>query len=96
MPQMQNVKYIHNRKLNQDGTITPNGGLTIAYVLGEGFKVVGWAAARCHDKDHYNKKIGRAKASGRLLSNNWFQECEPTPEKEFIQKAAEGYKESGL
>lgn len=93
---MTNVKYIHNRKIQADGTVAPNGGLTVAYVLDGNFKVVGWAAARCHEKDHYNKKIGRAKASGRLLSNSWFQECDPMNEKEFIQRSVEGYKESGL
>lgn len=85
------IKYIHNRKHNSDGTIAPNGGLTIAYVLDKNFQVCGWAAARCHDKDHYNKHIGRAKATGRLQSGRWFQECEPMDEKEFIEKSIKGY-----
>lgn len=92
----QSVKFIHNRKVSKDGHVLPNGGLTIAYVLDNKFKVIGYAPARCHDKDHYNKNIGRAKASGRLRSAKYFQECAPTDEKEFIQKCVNGYKDSSL
>ena len=85
------VKFIHCRNKNQDGSISPQGGLTIAYTLNEKFKVVGWAAARCNDKDIYNKHIGRAKSAGRLLSDKWYQDCPEIDEKSFIQQSQDGY-----
>ena len=91
-----NTKYIHVRKIDNNGVILPNGGLTIAYVLNDQFKVVGYAAARCHSKDHYNKQIGRAKASGRLRSGQYFQHVNEMNEKEFIEKTIKGYNKSNL
>lgn len=69
----KNIKYIHCRNINQDGSVMPHGGLTIAYVLNKSFKVVGWAAAKCCNKDNFNKHVGRMKAAGRLLSAQYYQ-----------------------
>lgn len=85
------IKYIHCRNVDGDGSVMPHGGLTIAYTLNPAFKVVGWAAAKCNIKDTYNKHVGRAKSAGRMLSAAWYQECPEMDEKEFIQQAQEGY-----
>lgn len=89
---VSNIKFIHCRNVNDNGSVTPHGGLTIAYVLDKKFQVIGWAAAKCHVKDLYNKHVGRAKAAGRLLSSKYYQIVKETDEKEFIQKSKEGYK----
>lgn len=88
------IKFIHCRHNNQDGSISPLGGLCIAYVLNAEFKVVGWAAARCAPMDTYNKKIGRMKASGRLLSHTYYQECPEIAEHTFIQQTHDGYQKA--
>ena len=86
-----NVKFIHCRNKNEKGSVTPNGGLTIAFVTDNEFKVIGYAAARCAPMDVFVKQIGRMKASGRLLSDKWYQEVEPIDQKQFVTKAHEGY-----
>ena len=88
-----NVKFIHCRNINPDGTINPHGGLTIAYNINKDFKVVGWAAAKCNFKDTYNKQIGRMKAAGRLLSNKYYLTVAETDEKTFIEKSHNGFKQ---
>lgn len=86
-----NIKYIHCRNLSANNAVLPHGGLTIAYVLNEQFKVVGWAAARCADMNVYNKTIGRMKSSGRLKSHKYYQECPEIDEQTFIKQAKEGF-----
>ena len=86
-----NIKFVHCRNKKNDGSVMPNGGLTIAYVLNGAFKVVGFAAARCNPKDHYNKHIGRMKAAGRLLSSEYYTDVPEIEEKTFIQQSQEGY-----
>jgi hypothetical protein len=47
----------------------------------------------------YNKKVGRMKAAGRLLSSDWYQEVPEIAEQTFIQQAHDGYQqkfEAGL
>ena len=86
----KNIKYIHCRH-SKAGVVSPHGGLTIAYVLNDNFKVVGWAAAKCNSKDVYNKFIGRTKAAGRLLSDSYYQDCPELDEHAFIQQTHDGY-----
>ncbi len=85
------IKYVHCRNKAKDGSVTPHGGLTIAYVLNDAFKVVGFASAKCHTKDNYNKHVGRMKAAGRLLSATYYVDVPETDEKTFIQQAKDGY-----
>jgi hypothetical protein len=87
----KNVKFVHCRNRDALGSIMPNGGLTIAFVTDADFKVVGYAAARCAPIDMFNKQIGRMKSSGRLLSDKWYQEVGGIDQKDFVQKAHEGY-----
>lgn len=66
-------KFIHVRNFVEiEGTpfLMPNpcGGTTIAYSHDPSSGVVAYAYSRCHNKDHYNKKLGRAKSAGRLRS----------------------------
>ncbi len=60
------VKYIHLR-VHKDAFSTypeAKGGITFAYdITGN---TINFTASKCNAKDHYNKKIGRAIAGGRL------------------------------
>ena len=58
---------IHLRTLNEDGTISSNGGCTfyakqIDPTREDGYTI---SEAWCNDKDNYSRKIGRAIAIGR-------------------------------
>ncbi len=96
MPQQvtSKIKFIHCRNLSANNAVLPHGGLTIAYVLNEQFKVVGWAAAKCSNKDVYNKQVGRMKSEGRLSSNEYYQECPEINEQTFINQTHEGFKKN--
>ena len=89
-----NIKFIHCRNVSKNGSVIPHGGLTVAYVLNESFKVVGWAAAKCSNKDVYNKQVGRMKSEGRLSSNEYYQECPEINEQTFINQTHEGFKKN--
>ena len=91
---VSNIKFIHCRNKEKNGTIQPTGGLTIAYNVNSDYKVVGWAAAKCHTKDLYNKHVGRMKASGRLLSVKYYQEAPEIDEATFIKQTQDGYQEA--
>lgn len=85
------IKYVHCRNTNKDGSVMPHGGLTIAYVMNDAFKVVGFASAKCNVKDNYNKHVGRMKSAGRLLSAKYYVDVPETDEKTFIKQAKDGY-----
>jgi hypothetical protein len=57
------MKYIHYRLIS-NGQPKSRGGVTIAYDV-DGDHVY-YAVARCSPKDNYNKRIGRAIATGRF------------------------------
>lgn len=75
------VKFLHYRYYGEferiggsmdvplDYLVSPNGGRTIAYVVMDD-GTLRWASAQCAKEDRYNKKYGRAKAAGRLLSRH--------------------------
>jgi len=88
------TKYIHCRNFKKDGTMIPQGGMTVAYTLDDKFKVVGMAVAKCHSKDMYNKQVGRMKASGRLLSDKYYQDVPESDEMVFIANVQEEYKKT--
>ena len=53
--------------------LSPTGGCTFAFDLKvdhEGNPFLEFSAAVCSDKDHYNKKLGRAIAAGRLAKGD--------------------------
>jgi hypothetical protein len=70
------------------------GGMTIAYAVNQDNKVLGYAGAKCHSNDNYNKKIGRAKATGRMKSATYYQECPELDEKTFINSTLTGYQKA--
>ena len=76
-------KFIHIRN-KIDNKIQGKGGYTIAYesVPGGGFL---YAMAKCHEKDNFNKHLGRVKAQGRLKSFH-FARMSPVEisEKDFV------------
>lgn len=57
--------FFHYRKV-KNGQIEPRGGLTCAVAENKDFILVG--ISKCSKSDHFNKKIGRDKSSGRLYS----------------------------
>lgn len=58
------TKFIHLRKISREGIPKEKGGMTLAYDITD--NSINYTFAWCSDKDHYNKAIGRAVASGRL------------------------------
>lgn len=91
-----NVRFIHCRNLQEDGSISPKGGMTIAYNINkEGF-VVGWAAAKCNIKDTFNKAYGRMKAAGRLLSQDYYNDVPEVSEKSFVEQTVNAYNKKAL
>ena len=64
-------KFLHIRKYNDNLQIQGRGGVTVAYDdLTNGCWMI--AIARCHEKDNFNKRLGRVKAEGRLMSRDQF------------------------
>lgn len=63
------VKYIHLRVYKDEHSTVPEakGGITFAYdITGD---TINFTTSTCNARDHYNKKIGRAIAGGRLACN---------------------------
>ena len=60
------IKFIHLRNVDLDNNILPYGGVTLAYEVSK--EVITYSAAKCNVKDNFCKRIGRAKAEGRLKS----------------------------
>ncbi len=85
------VKFIHIRKIGNDDKPLPNGGMTIAYVIDDTFKVVGMAAARCHSNDRYVKAIGRKKSESRLRSDAYYADVPELSEQDFRDRCFSGY-----
>jgi hypothetical protein len=77
--------FAHLRTLNEDGSIAGNGGMTIAYQVLEvdGHTRIIYSYAKCHEKDRYNKYLGRTKAAGRLKSFDYTQTFTGT-KREFL------------
>lgn len=66
------TKIAHIRLRKTDNTINSNGGVTVAYekLATDTYK---YALAFCHPHDNFNKKLGRAKAIGRMKSKHFIQ-----------------------
>lgn len=67
MSQNNNVKFIHFRYPESNGSFKSRGGRTVAYLEtapGE-FRV---GLSKCHTNDNFNKSLARARAGGRLNS----------------------------
>lgn len=62
------VAYRHIRATEENGTLCPHSGFTIAAEFSGKDQIMAYAVAWCHSKDNYNKHVGRMKAGGRLKS----------------------------
>lgn len=58
---------MHYRYFNMDMEMSSRGGATIAILPADNNKVL-VSIARCNTTDVFNKKVGRAIASGRLIA----------------------------
>jgi hypothetical protein len=88
------IKYLHFRYTTPDvikegtyqpGRVLSTGGMCVAYQLDDNYQVLGFAIARCHKHDNYNKEQGRVKATGRLLSPTYFVQTQ-LDEQEFMAR----------
>ena len=86
------TKFLHIRNQSKEGTTLSHGGLTIAYLLDDKYNVIGFAPARCHINDNYNKKVGRIKSEGRLKSDKFFVQVHEEPENTFLSRCQEMFK----
>lgn len=77
------IKFAHLRIKDKDGHIQPHGGITYAYELNDDNRIIGYAHAKCHEKDTFNKQQGRVKAQGRLKSKRYFEACDVSKEDFF-------------
>ena len=68
------IPFAHIRYKTKDGNIAPHGGITYAYELDDNNKVIGYAKAKCHERDMFCKQQGRVKALGRMKSPRYFKE----------------------
>lgn len=76
VPEHLTVRYSHVRNWKVEMTfkmdggvrryIDEKGGTTVATIL-DGDKIVARGRAKCHPRENYNKRLGRAIALGRAL-----------------------------
>lgn len=67
------IKIAHIRLKKPDETINSNGGVTVAFEKIHESGIYKYAMAFCHPHDNFNKKLGRAKAIGRMKSKHFIQ-----------------------
>lgn len=67
------TKFVHIRHYTWDGKVYAKGGHTIAYNFDPETRQAVYTEAKCNDRDHYNKKIGRAITGGRLAKHGGTQ-----------------------
>lgn len=96
------VNFVHLRyptkEMHLDGSFTcgvsPCGGMTVAYkfLLDEHFNRnrIAVAFSKCDKRDHFNKRVGRIKAAGRLESEK-FCRIVPAPEKYGDRQADQSF-----
>jgi hypothetical protein len=95
------VRFLHYRAYDEQLRTKTNPlgvdsrtGATIAYTEPAEGKPIAWAAAFCHPRDNYNKRIGRIKAMGRLKSAEYIELTNLSDKREFlslIDSEMEGY-----
>lgn len=62
------LAFRHVRVVKGDNKLCATGGFTIAAEFVGKDQIAAYAVAWCHNKDNYNKRVGRMKAGGRLKS----------------------------
>lgn len=88
------AKFLHYREVDEEGMVLPNGGVTVAYVVGE--EGTSYAFAYCSPYDNYSKIYGRAKSSGRLLSDYYVNTAGFTDAPSFISYMDQTMEQEGL
>lgn len=84
---MFKVKFIHIRRHETNGSISPLGGGTVAYEVDSDTGMVSRAASSfCHPRDNFSRHLGRVKAQGRLNSKHWVIELGNIHERDFVAK----------
>lgn len=82
------IKFLHFREYTAVNLfreeVSANGGCTVAYTVSDDNTSVHYAKSVCHYSDNYNKRLGRIKAQGKLLSEKLSQQFKGT-EEEFIR-----------
>lgn len=72
------MQFFHVRHYDNQNQLLAQGGYCFALI--DSSKVAPeftipeyrWGVSKCHEKDTYNKKKGRVRASGRAVSNKFF------------------------
>ena len=62
-------KYMHIRRVDENGAIMSTGGITIAWTGNESLDGIFVHYAECSVRDQYSRKIGRQLASKRLFED---------------------------
>lgn len=84
---MLKVKFIHIRRHDTNGSISPLGGGTVAYEVDSDTGMVSRAASSfCNPRDNFSRHLGRVKAQGRLNSKHWVMEMGNIHERDFVAK----------
>ena len=65
-------KLRHLRIRDKNGVVSNRGGATVAGIIDENGKLINFAVAYCHNKDNFNRAVGKIKATGRLHSDCYF------------------------
>lgn len=71
--------YLKLRNANEPVSIIQNGGYTEALAYSDSGKLIGCSRAYCNPSDTFNRKIGRAIATGRL-SKKLYSTKQHTPQ----------------
>jgi hypothetical protein len=65
------VQFFHIRHYDNQNQLLAQGGYCFALVENS----IGgwtWGVSKCHEKDTYDKRMGRIRAAGRAVSNKFF------------------------
>lgn len=67
---MDRVLYFHCRRTDEEFfDLLARGGCTFACIAQPDGNMR-WGVAKCHENDGFEKRIGRIKATGKMISNN--------------------------
>lgn len=68
---LQKITYFHLRVKNEDGTISPKGGLSCGWIINKEKNELRFAFAACSIDDNFNKSTARFLISNRLAGKNF-------------------------
>lgn len=79
---LDGTRFIHLRWQQEDGSTDPNSGITVGYLRQDDRILV--AYSQCNPADNYNKKIGRAICTGRLIHGNCYALPIPADDQKLV------------